>query len=62
VRDLVPPALIAAAVIVWATGALDRPGWEGAGDGLAIGAAICAPIWLMSLLRKARRRDDRRNR
>ena len=54
-RDLVPPAMIAAALLVWTTGAADRPGLEGVGQGLGVGALICAPIWLLSLWRRSRR-------
>jgi hypothetical protein len=60
VRDLAPPVLIVAALGVWASGVLDRPGFEGAGEGLAIGAAICAPVWIFHIWRQAReRRGDR---
>jgi hypothetical protein len=60
-RDLPPPLLIAFALGAWATGALDSLGFEGAGQGLGIGAAVCAPIWLLGLHRRFRRgdRDDR---
>ncbi|MGA0533461.1 hypothetical protein [Hansschlegelia sp. KR7-227] len=57
-RDIVAPALLAAAVLAWATGALDRIGLEGAGQGLLIGAAVCAPIWLLGLYRRSRERRD----
>jgi hypothetical protein len=55
---MVAPTLLAAAVIAWATGALDRIGLEGAAQGLLIGAAVCAPIWLLGLYRRSRERKD----
>lgn len=55
--DLVPPLLLVAAVLVWATGALDRAGFEGAGQGLLVGAGVCAPLWLLGLFRRSRSRD-----
>lgn len=60
-RDLIPPALIAAALIAWATGALDSAGLQGAGQGLGVGALICAPIWLLSLYRRSHDRRDHRD-
>ncbi|GLK67322.1 hypothetical protein [Hansschlegelia plantiphila] len=51
--------MLVAALLAWATGALDRIGLEGAGEGLGIGAAVCAPLWLLSLYRRSR--GGRRN-
>ena len=53
-RDLAPPALLATALLVWASGALDRPGFEGVGQGLALGAAVSAPIWAWGVWRRRR--------
>ena len=61
VRDWLPPAMIAAGLLAYITGALDRLGLEGAGQGLGIGALICAPIWLVTIWRRnkdARRDED----
>ena len=59
-RDYLPPAMILAALVAYFTGALDRLGLEGAGQGLAIGALICAPIWLFNVWRRSR--DESRER
>lgn len=56
--DWAPPALIVTALLAYLTGALDRLGLEGAGQGLGIGALICAPIWLAGLWRRSRRERD----
>jgi len=59
IKDWLPPAMIAAALLAYLTGALDRLGLDGAGQGLGVGALVCAPIWLATLWRKSReaRRD-----
>ncbi len=46
--------MIAGALLLWATGLPDRWGFVGASQGLGLGAAICAPMWLLSLYRRAR--------
>ncbi|MDR4307111.1 hypothetical protein IHQ68_10815 [Chelatococcus sambhunathii] len=46
--------MIAAAVFLWATGLPDRWGFVGASQGLGLGAAVSAPLWLLSLFRRAR--------
>ena len=58
-RGLLPPLMLVAALGLGLSGALDRPGFEGVGQGLVIGALVCAPIWLFGQLRK--RRGDRRD-
>jgi hypothetical protein len=50
--------MIAAALALWATGLPDRWGFVGASQGLGLGAAICAPLWLLSLFRRSRKGDD----
>jgi hypothetical protein len=61
-RDYVPPTLLIGALALALSGVLDRAGLAGASQGLAIGAAICAPVWLFNLWRRSRgdrsRRDD----
>ena len=59
-RDLLPAAMLGAALLLALTGVLDRAGLDGASRGLGIGAMICAPIWLLSLWRRSRppREDD----
>ena len=58
-KSYLPPAMILAALAAYFTGALDRLGFEGAGQGLAMGALVCAPIWLFNIWRRSR--DDRRD-
>jgi hypothetical protein len=57
-RDLIPLAMIAAALALWATGLPDRWGFVGASQGLGVGAAICAPLWALSLFRRSHARND----
>lgn len=59
-RDWLPPLLLASAALLAVTGLPDRAGLDGASQGLGLGVAICAPIWLFNLWRRSRRpRDDR---
>ncbi|MFD1703710.1 hypothetical protein ACFSCV_11935 [Methylopila henanensis] len=46
--------MLVVAVALGLSGVLDRPGLEGLGDGLLLGAAVCAPIWLLGLWRRSR--------
>ncbi|WP_020177487.1 hypothetical protein [Methylopila sp. M107] len=52
--------MIAAALVLWGTGLPDRWGFDGASQGLGVGAAVCAPLWLLSVYRRSRsqNRDD----
>ncbi|GLK57283.1 hypothetical protein JOD31_003763 [Methylopila capsulata] len=45
--------MILGALLIWASGAFDRPGFEGVGQGFAFGAACAVPLWLLSLRRRA---------
>ena len=50
--------MIALAFAAWASGLPDRWGLVGASQGLGIGAAICAPLWILSIFRRSRARPD----
>ncbi|PZQ17189.1 MAG: hypothetical protein DI565_07405 [Ancylobacter novellus] len=58
-REWLSPGLIVAALVLGLTGLPDRIGLIGASQGLLIGAAICAPLWLFKFWRESRgRRED----